>query len=98
MYAADGSEIIQMLVHSLDSLSNTDVTRAFNFVKSSFKYPVLNGIVASNSDALHKNKELIVDFRILKDAYENVIIQESYLDEFWNSKVVDFFCFVWNSI
>ena len=91
MYAADGSEIIQTLVHSIDSLSNSDVTRAFNFVKSSFKYPVLNGIVASNSDALHKNKELIVDFRILKDAYDNVIIQESYLDEFWNSKVVDFF-------
>ena len=91
IWTNDGSNIVQKLSAGIDTFSDSEVTRAFNFVESLIKSPVLDGIVSSNSNVLIKRKELITDFRNLKNTYDAVLLQESYLVEFWNSKVIDFF-------
>jgi len=91
IWASDGSDIVQELLLGIDTLSDSEVTRAFNFYESLIKSPVLDGIVSSNSNVLVTRKGLIADFRNLKDAYDGILLQESYLVEFWNSKVIDFF-------
>ena len=90
-WTSDGSDIVHKLRIGADTFSDSEVTRAFNYYESLIKSPVLDGIVSSNSNVLVKKKELITDFRNLKDAYDGVLIQESYLTEFWNTKVMDFF-------
>lgn len=75
----------------IDTLSDSEVTRAFNYYESLIKSSVLDDIVSSNSNVVVKKKGLITDFRNLKDTYDGVHIQESYITEFWNTKVMDFF-------
>jgi Ni,Fe-hydrogenase I large subunit len=91
IWTSDGSDIVQKLKIGIDTLSDSEVTRAFNFYESLIKSPVLDIIVSSNSNVLVKKKGLITDFRNLNDAYNAVLLQESYMTEFWNTKVVDFF-------
>ena len=91
LIANDGSNIIQKLAQGVDTFSSSELTRAFNYSSSIIESPVLDDIVATNSNVLVKNKGLVSEFRILKNKYDDIQKQEYYLDEFWNSKVVDFF-------
>lgn len=51
----------------------------------------MDGIIASNSNVLIKNKSLIKDLRNLKNQYQRIAKSEYYLDELWNSKITNFF-------
>jgi len=66
IWASDGSDIVQKLLLGIDTFSDSEVTRAFNFYESLIKSPVLDGIVSSNSNVLVTRKGLINDFRNLK--------------------------------
>ena len=68
-----------------------EIDLAFNYSPYSHDSPVLDGIIATNSKALIKHREQLTDFRLLKNQYKYISKSQFYLDEFWNSKVSDFF-------
>ena len=85
------SEVILKLKQGKDTFTTKEISDCFNYVSNSVNSPVLDMIVMSNSNLLVKRKYLIEEFRNLQYNYSMIGEQEFYLDDFWNSKVTDFF-------
>jgi len=84
-------KLIQRLKGKDKMYSAKDIYSTFDYFTVKFDSPVLDQIIATNSNILIENKEQLADFRLLKKRYVNVSENQFYLDEFWNSKVTDFF-------
>ena len=84
----------ESLMHSLKInnklFSAKEINSAFSYPTHTIDSPVLDRIIASNSNLLIENKELLPEFRLLKNKYSRITKQQFYLDDFWNNKVTDF--------
>ncbi|TXE18786.1 hypothetical protein ES692_04865 [Psychroserpens burtonensis] len=72
-------------------ITNEEMSGTFNYYSYTIDSPVLDAIIESNSNVLIEKKALIKDLRDLKQAYLRMKKAEYFLDELWNSKIVDFF-------
>ena len=84
-------KLIQRLKETDEMYSIKDIYSSFDYNTIKFDSPVLDMIIATNSNVLIENKEQLAGFRILKQRYVNVSENQFYLDEFWNSKDTDFY-------
>jgi hypothetical protein len=84
-------KLIQRLKGTDEFYSAKEIYSTFDYHTVKFDSPVLDRIIATNSNILIENKEQLADFRLLKKGYINVSENQFYLDEFWNSKVTEFF-------
>ena len=90
-YLETTEKLIQRLKGKDELYSAKDIYSAFDYNTVKFDSPVLDRIIATNSNILIENKDQLADFRLLKKRYVNVSEHQFYLDEFWNSKVTDFY-------
>ena len=84
-------KLIQRLKVKDELYSAKEIYSAFDYDSYKVDSPVLDKIIASNSNLLIENKEHLADFRLLNRLYVNITENQLYLDEFWNNKVTDFF-------
>ena len=91
VYTNAASQVIHRLKENADSISSKEIGMAFNYMSQIIDSPVLDAIVASNSNVLVKRKGLIADLRSLKNSYIVIGKSQYYLDELWNSKITEFF-------
>ena len=90
-YLETAQKLIQRLKGKDELYSAKDIYSAFDYNTVKFDSPVLDRIIATNSNILIEYKDQLADFRLLKKRYVNVSEHQFYLDEFWNSKVTDFY-------
>ena len=90
LFLKSADELINKLSLNDDVLNMNEIYAAFNYRGCKINSPVLEGIIATNSNVLVNRKEQITDLRLLKNGYDNVVRQEYYLEEIWNRKIVDF--------
>ena len=90
-YLETAEKLIRRLKGKDELYSVKDIYSAFDYNTVKFDSPVLDRIIATNSNILIENKDQLADFRLLKKRYVNVSENQFYLDEFWNSKVTDFY-------
>jgi len=87
-------EAAENLIHSLklnnELYSAKEINSAFYYSPHIIDSPVLDRIIATNSNLLIENKEQLANFRLLKNIYTNITKQQFYLDDFWNNKVTGF--------
>jgi len=87
-------ETAEKLIHSLklknDLFSANQIYSSFDYFPYKVNSPVLDRIIATNSNLLIEKKELLAGFRLLKNSYFRIADNQFYLDEFWNSKVTNF--------
>jgi Family of unknown function (DUF6090) len=84
-------KLIQQLKGKDELFSAQDIYSAFDYFTYQVDTPVLDRIIATNSNILMKNKENLADFRSLKNRYAIIEEDQFYIGEFWNSKVTDFY-------
>ena len=72
-------------------LTAPDMIQSLGYNTNKHETSIINEILGTNSRALISNDETIVKLRTLKQAYDRADKTEFYLDEFWNSKVTNFF-------
>jgi hypothetical protein len=84
-------KLIQSLNTGGELYSAKAIYSAFDYYPYIADSPVLDKILESNSNLLIKKKKQLAEFRLLKNNYSKIIKQQIYLDDFWNSKVTDFF-------
>ena len=83
--------LIDFLENDFDKLSVSKIARIFDYETFAFEIPELDNIIEQNSKLLIKRKHLISEFRELKFTYNRVKESQTFLDEFWNSKITSFF-------
>jgi hypothetical protein len=94
-------ETAEKIIHSAnlnnELFSAKEINLVFNYTSYHIDSPVLDRIIATNSNLLIENKAQLADFRLLKNRYSGIAKSEYYLDEFWNNKVTDFIisCGLW---
>jgi len=71
--------------------TSSTIARVFDYETFAIEIPELDKIIESNSELLIKRKNMISEFRELKYAFNRVKESQTFLDEFWNSKVTSFF-------
>ncbi len=84
-------ELIIKLKQGTREFSTEEMSESFNYTTGIIDAPVLDGIIASNSDVMVTRKNLVEDLRDLQYAYSRIKKSEYYLDEFWNSSITEFF-------
>jgi hypothetical protein len=84
-------KLIQRLKGTGELYSAHAIYSTFDYFTYQFDTPVLDRIIATNSNILIENKEHLADFRLLKNRFANIVEDQFYFAEFWNSKVTDFF-------
>jgi hypothetical protein len=85
------SEVISKLEQGKETYTTKEIGDCFHYTSSIVDSPVLDLIISSNSHILVKRKKLIKDFRVLKNKYSWISKDEMYLDNYWDSKITDFF-------
>ena len=90
MFLEAAERLIQRVKEKDELYSAKEIYSAFDYNPYKVDSPVLDKIIASNSNLLIKNKEQLTDFRLLNKSYVNITENQLYLDEFWNHKVTDF--------
>jgi hypothetical protein len=78
------------LATEFNNLQVKKIALAFDYNPLTFDIPELEQIIASNSNVLIKQKDLISDLRILKSNFNKIEDSQDYLDELWSSQIVDF--------
>jgi len=90
-YKIVSNDALKKLDTESDSFTTKEISGIFNYNSSRIDSPVLDAIIESNSNLLIKRKRLISELRNLKITYQRIEKSEYFLDEFWNSKITDFF-------
>ena len=90
-YIETAEKLIQRLKGKDELYSAKDIYSGFDYSTVKFDSPVLDRIIATNSNILIEYNDQLADFRLLKKRYVNVSENQFYLDDFWNSKVTDFY-------
>ena len=73
------------------NLTATEMIGSLGYNTNKYETSIINEILTTNSKALISNDETIAQLRTLKQAYNRSDNTQFYADEFWNSKVTDFF-------
>ena len=91
LFSEVSTEVILKLKQGKETFTTKEISDCFNYDANMVNSPILDMIVTSNSNLLVESKNLIEDFRTLQYTYVGISKQEFYLDDFWNSKITDFF-------
>ena len=89
-FLESAEKLIQRLKGKDELFSAKEIDRAYNYTSYNGDSPVLDRIIATNSNLLIEKKEQLADFRLLKNRYSQIAKSEYYLDEFWNNKITNF--------
>ena len=65
--------------------------RSLGYNTNKYETSIINEILETNAKALISNDETIAQLRTLKQAYNRSDKTQFYVDEFWNTKVTDYF-------
>jgi len=90
-YLIETDSILDLLNRDLKELPASKIARLFDYESIVFDIPELDNIIELNSELLIKRKELISEFRELKFTFNREKESQSFLNEFWSSKVTSFF-------
>ncbi len=89
------AELELMVLSKFDSdvtsISQQEISDAFDYLFFFIDSPILDEIIIKNSDVLVRKKFLMDDFRTLAKELGDVSVTSTYLDDFWSSQVTPFF-------
>jgi len=91
VFLKTAEKLIQRLKLNDELYSAKDIYSSFDYFTYKVNSPVLDRIIATNSNLLIEKKEQLANFRLLKNLYANIDENQFYFDDFWNSKATNFF-------